>query len=208
MAPSNRWLGPDPPRTGGDLVQNVFDAGKCLFDLLLVSCHWSINDLGPVGLAKSGQVSARSGPGPATVRLRNKIWTYCSLAAKFRVCPGRRNSFFRLQCIVGLHISLAVSKRGSTLRSRSIFPSFLTKSSLPTIVSEIHGGVIRNCSMSAKFGNQKSGRGATDAWCRLRPGAQRVAWGLEACCSIGLQEACAAGGLHNILLCFARVCNI
>ena len=52
------------PGNGGDLVQNVFDAGKCLFDLLLVSCHWSIDGLGPVWPAESEPVSGR--PGHAT----------------------------------------------------------------------------------------------------------------------------------------------
>ena len=40
------------PQNAWDLVHHVFDAGKSLFDLQLVSCHWSIICLGPVSPAK------------------------------------------------------------------------------------------------------------------------------------------------------------
>ena len=86
------------PGNGGDLVQNVFDAGKCLFDLLLVSCHWSIDGLGPVCPAESEPVSGRTGHATGKHKdwetqygltgLSRRPWTTRILFSDYRAISG------------------------------------------------------------------------------------------------------------------------
>ena len=179
------------PGKGGDLVQNVFDAGKCLFDLLLVSCHWSIDGLGPVWPAESEPVSGR--PGHATAKHNMDVLV-------FRVDPGRREFCFQITVQFRAPQLLGCQQKGFHVENsvwRAIFPKeaiagpqFFLKfmaERFETVPCQQKLGIriqiVAGLTLGVVCVPVLDGRGV---W---RPAAQSASRGLARLC-----------GLHNILL--------